>query len=96
MAYCEDFPCCGHEAGCCPDFDEDGQQLNMVCTCGARLPVDSRYSICSGCLNQDEFGDEDYDDDEDIDDEEDFDDDAHDRYVEWRNEMAYEDYGYFE
>ncbi len=26
---CEDFPCCGHEPGCCPDFDESGRQLNM-------------------------------------------------------------------
>jgi hypothetical protein len=28
----------------------------MVCTCGARLPADSRYSICAGCLRGgDEF-----------------------------------------
>lgn len=50
---CEDFPCCGHEAGCCPDFDPNtGQQLNMKCTCGAVLPVNNRYSICDGCLNR--------------------------------------------
>ena len=48
---CEDFPCCGHEPGCCPDFDESGRQLNMVCTCGAKLPINSRYSICDSCLN---------------------------------------------
>ena len=95
MAYCEDFPCCGHEAGCCPDFDDDGRQLNMIWTCGDRLSFDSRYSICSSCMNHDAFDDED-DDDDYIDDEEDYDDDAHDRYVEMRNEMAYEDYGYFE
>lgn len=53
MARCEDFPCCGHEVGCCPDYDAAGNQLNMVCTCGARLPVTSRYSICNGCLNSD-------------------------------------------
>ena len=47
---CEDFPCCGHEAGCCPDFDEAGQQLNMRCTCGAEVPLTSRYSRCEGCL----------------------------------------------
>jgi hypothetical protein len=23
----------------------------MVCTCGARLPVDNPYSICNSCLN---------------------------------------------
>ena len=35
MARCEDFPCCGHELGCCPDFDEEtGEQLNMICVCG--------------------------------------------------------------
>jgi len=54
MAYCEDFPCCGHEMGCCPDFDEDtGKQLNMKCTCGATISIDSRYSICKGCLQRD-------------------------------------------
>lgn len=51
MARCIDFPCCGHESGCCPDFDEDGQQLNMVCVCGAKLPLTSRYSICNSCMN---------------------------------------------
>ena len=29
---CEDYPCCGHEAGCCPDFDQSGRQLNMRCS----------------------------------------------------------------
>lgn len=47
---CEDFPCCGHELGCCPDYDESGRQLNMVCVCGAKLPVNARYSICDGCM----------------------------------------------
>ena len=51
-ARCEDFPCCGHELGCCPDFDESGRQLNMVCTCGAKLPLTSRYSICEGCMER--------------------------------------------
>jgi len=51
MARCEDWPCCSHEAGCCPDFDESGKQLNMKCTCGAVLPVDARYSICDACMN---------------------------------------------
>ena len=85
MARCEDFPCCGHEAGCCPDFDESGRQLNMVCTCGAKIPVNSRYSICAGCLRdegdfdaldrmydderQDDFGDGRDEDDHEFDDE---------------------------
>jgi hypothetical protein len=54
---CEDFPCCGHEPGCCPDFDESGRQLNMKCTCGAVVPLGSRFSICKACL--DRPGDED-------------------------------------
>lgn len=50
MARCEDFPCCGHELGCCPDFDEAGRQLNMVCVCGAKLPITNRFSICDTCM----------------------------------------------
>lgn len=77
MAMCEDFPCCGHELGCCPRFDESGRQLDMVCTCGARLPVNNRFSICDGCLNRGEdddrpyfefAGEDDDDDDDDCDD----------------------------
>jgi len=49
---CEDFPCCGHESGCCPRYDSLGQQLEMICLCGARLPVGNRYSICETCLNE--------------------------------------------
>jgi hypothetical protein len=46
----------------------------MVCTCGARLPVNNRYSICDSCLRAgddedygepDEYVDEDYDDEPD-------------------------------
>lgn len=75
MVRCEDYPACGHELGCCPDFDENGIQLNMVCICGAKLPVDNPSSICNGCLRR--GGDDGegyvYDDDyeEDLDDEED-------------------------
>lgn len=56
MAYCEDFPCCGHEQGCCPDFDEAGNQLNMKCICGATVPINSRSSLCRTCLRIDENG----------------------------------------
>lgn len=52
MPRCEDFPCCGHEPGCCPDYDDAGNQLNMRCTCGAVLPVNNRYSICDGCMDR--------------------------------------------
>lgn len=58
MARCEDYPCCGHEQGCCPDYDESGRQLNMRCTCGAVLPVSNRYSICDSCLNTPEPGED--------------------------------------
>ena len=67
MARCEDFPCCGHEAGCCPDYDASGKQLNMRCTCGAVLPVNNRYSICDGCMDSDDFQDEYDDEDESMD-----------------------------
>lgn len=66
---CEDFPCCGHEAGCCPDYDASGRQLNMICTCGAVLPITNKSSICNECLdhyyNEEEGGcynDHDYND----------------------------------
>ena len=49
---CEDWPACGHEMGCCPDFDENGVQLNMVCICGAKLPVNNHSSICNSCLRR--------------------------------------------
>ena len=60
MGRCEDYPCCGHELGCCPDFDESGNQLNMKCTCGATVPLNSRYSLCQSCLNEDNDDYEDY------------------------------------
>lgn len=58
---CLDFPACGHEMGCCPDFDAAGNQLNMVCLCGATLPMSSRSSICKACLHADDEDEEDYD-----------------------------------
>jgi len=69
MARCEDFPCCGHESGCCPDYDENGKQLNMKCTCGATVPLGSRSSICDGCMSRlsredGDYPEYDYDEDE--------------------------------
>lgn len=69
MFMCEDFPCCGHEQGCCPRY-ENGQQMDMVCTCGARLPIDNPTSICGTCLMAETgwVNEEDYEDEvEDID-----------------------------
>lgn len=55
MARCEDYPACQHEPGCCPDYDpETGRQLNMRCTCGATVPIDSPWSICEGCMHDPE------------------------------------------
>lgn len=79
MSMCEDFPCCGHEQGCCPTFI-GGKQVNMRCTCGAAVPLSSHSSICRDCRQamQDQFdGDDDYDcdDDDDFDCDDDCDDD---------------------
>jgi hypothetical protein len=42
----------------------------MVCTCGARLPIGNRYSICDSCLAAGDEDGADYDDREpDYDDE---------------------------
>lgn len=69
MARCEDFPCCGHEWGCCPRRDESGRQIEMVCVCGASVPLHSRSSLCRACLNApdegEDWGDEDWDDEDD-------------------------------
>jgi hypothetical protein len=45
---CEDYPCCGHEAGDCPDA-----QGRFTCVeCGKRLPRNARSSICPKCMRQ--------------------------------------------
>jgi hypothetical protein len=94
MARCEDFPCCGHEPGCCPSFDDDGNQLDMVCTCGARLPVTNRYSICDSCMRSDDEDDGYYEesDEDDFDDSMDGDHDSCMRDIGWGTD---EDYGYY-
>ena len=61
---CEDFPCCGHEAGCCPDYDESGRQLNMRCTCGAIVPINARSSLCETCLGIGEPDEHEWDEDD--------------------------------
>lgn len=58
MARCEDFPCCGHERGCCPDYDDAGRQLNMKCVCGATVPLSSKTSLCPACLRGDDPDDD--------------------------------------
>lgn len=55
MPMCEDFPCCGHEQGCCPNYDASGRQLDMVCICGKRLPLNNPVSICNSCLKNTDY-----------------------------------------
>jgi len=48
MARCEDYPCCGHEAGDCPDSSG-----RMTCVeCGKRLAKNATSSICAKCLKR--------------------------------------------
>ena len=48
MARCEDYPCCGHEAGDCPDASG-----RMKCIeCGKRLSKNAHSSICTKCLRR--------------------------------------------
>ena len=59
---CEDFPCCGHAHGDCPDA-----QGRMRCVeCGSRLPKRAPSSICLQCLRKMDLED-DYERDHPID-----------------------------
>jgi hypothetical protein len=45
---CEDFPCCGHEQGDCPD-----SQGRFTCVeCDKRLSKKATSSICGKCLDK--------------------------------------------
>ncbi len=59
---CEDFPCCGHEAGDCPRVDEGGGEHWRCVGCGSELPLGARSSLCAIC--QGGIRDGDYDQDE--------------------------------
>lgn len=105
MARCEDWPCCGHEAGCCPDYSDTGEQLNMKCVCGATLPLDNGCSICDACLRRmaiedGELPEDDYDEDEDDEDtyEEDMDESMDGDFDSGMRDAGHgtdEDYGYY-
>lgn len=48
MPRCEDFPCCGHAAGDCPDA-----QGRMRCVeCGRKLRRNASSSICESCTRK--------------------------------------------
>ncbi len=48
MARCEDYPCCGHEAGDCPD--KSGRM--RCCDCGKLLSKNATSSLCAKCLKR--------------------------------------------
>ena len=61
---CEDFPCCGHESGDCPDRDEQGNETWRCAKCRATLPKGARSSLCNSCLQDISSGDaDDWEDD---------------------------------
>ena len=49
MARCEDYPCCGHEAGDCPRVDRKGRERWTCVECGKRLLLTATSSICGPC-----------------------------------------------
>lgn len=57
MPRCEDYPCCGHEPGDCPDA-----QGRFKCVgCGRRVPRTRHNSYCSDrCMRRDIQRDPDY------------------------------------
>lgn len=67
---CEDYPCCGHEAGDCPTLDAKGRpRFRCVGGCGKLLPLRATSSICAMCQRRaarrryrgdDDYGDHDY------------------------------------
>ncbi len=58
---CEDYPCCGHEAGDCPKIDRKGRQRWTCVGCGKTLPIKATSSICSRCLKNESFMNDDRD-----------------------------------
>ena len=41
---CEDYPCCGHEAGDCPRIDAKGRERWTCVECGKLLPLSASSS----------------------------------------------------
>jgi len=46
---CEDYPCCGHEAGDCPRIDSRGRERWRCVGCGKTLPLKAASSFCTSC-----------------------------------------------
>ena len=50
---CEDWPCCGHEAGDCPSRDpKTGAEVWSCAGCRGKLPKNSRSSLCPRCIKR--------------------------------------------
>jgi len=52
MSRCEDYPCCGHEAGDCPETDSQGRQRWRCVDCGKLLPLKASSSLCTTCYRR--------------------------------------------
>jgi len=52
MPRCEDYPCCGHEAGDCPSHRADGSEVWTCVECRKKLPRNARSSICNSCMRK--------------------------------------------
>lgn len=49
---CEDYPCCGHEAGGCPVVDEDGAERFHCARCSVLMPPKARSAVCEPCHSE--------------------------------------------
>lgn len=47
---CEDFPCCGHGPGECPQTDRNGRPVYRCVDCGRPLRRSATSSICERCM----------------------------------------------
>ena len=64
---CEDYPCCGHEAGGCPQIDENGAERFRCACCSVLMAPKARSAVCEPCHKR-RASDEDFEpcyDDED-------------------------------
>ena len=65
---CEDYPCCGHEAGGCPQIDENGAERFRCACCSVLMAPKARSAVCEPCHKRRRASDEDFEpyyDDED-------------------------------
>jgi len=51
MARCEDYPCCGHDEGDCPEIINGKERWRCI-DCGKMLPIGAESSICNKCSRE--------------------------------------------